>query len=99
MLAEGPLWDYENNIQYWVDILEKKVCSLRMKGGEYVEYAFEKEIGTIALTSTSELLLAMSDGIYFFNPELNSLRYIAGSRPPDNDQRYNDGENVTLQAV
>ena len=91
-LAEGPLWDYKNNTQYWVDILEKRVCGLKMEGGEYFEYTLDKEIGTIALTSTSELLLAMSDGVYFFNPKLNSLRFIEGSKPPDSDQRYNDGK-------
>ena len=92
LLAEGPLWDHENELYYWVDIVGKKVCSLEVESSTYREYTFEKEIGTIALTAGEELLLAMSDGVYLFGREQNSLRLLTNTVPPDSDQRYNDGK-------
>lgn len=92
-LGEGPLWDHKNGILYWVDILGKKICGL--KGGTYFEHDVGREVGALTLTSSSsssELLLALLDGVYRFNPTTKSLQLIPGSTIPDNDQRYNDGK-------
>lgn len=91
-LGEGPCWDSNNQLLYWVDILEKKVCIHNPATGDNREILVDQWVGTIVPSENGGFIIAMENGFYSLNIETEEteLLYDLESHLPDN--RFNDGK-------
>lgn len=91
-LGEGPQWDSRNEILYWVDILGKKLHAFDPETGENRTYQFDQYIGAVVLGKPGRFLLAMKNGIYQYDSQLNELTFITNPEADLPNNRFNDGK-------
>ena len=91
-LGEGPHWDHEQNILYWVDILGKKVhiYDPRKNGNRTIQ--FDQFIGAAVPGQTGQLILAMQNGLYRYNIGSNQLTKLGDPEQDKINNRFNDGK-------
>lgn len=91
-IGEGILWCPRRQLLFWVDITGCALCSHDPETGRGRRWPLPDQPGCIALTRTDEIIIAMPDGLYGFDPAVGTLRLLAST--PDNDpatHRANDG--------
>jgi sugar lactone lactonase YvrE len=91
-LGEGPCWDIEKQLLYWVDINEKKVHIHHPEKNENREIQLDQQVGAIVLRKSGGAILAMEKGFYELNLETNSLNQIADPESHLPENRFNDGK-------
>ncbi len=64
-LGEGPLWDDENNILYYVDIEGKNIRKYCPETKLEQVLPLPQRVGSVFLSKDSRLLAALEDGIYY----------------------------------
>ena len=60
--GEGPVWDYRNQVLYWVDIMKGRVYSQNANSGEVTVYEVGQPVGAIGLAHDNQLVLAIERG-------------------------------------
>lgn len=93
ILAEGPLWDHRNQCIWWVDILGEKIQSYYPDTDQYKSYTVGQKPGTLVLKGSSELVVAMEQGIFSFDPTGDgSFTFITDPESHLPGNRFNDGK-------
>ena len=88
-LGEGCLWDEKTQTLWYVDIEGKQLGKVR--DNEVTRYDMPSRIGTVGLTDSNDLIVALEDGLYFFDPETKALTlFTSPDSTPGN--RGNDGK-------
>lgn len=91
-LGEGPLWDAPNKLLYWVDIIDKKIFNYNPRTKTTNEIVLDQYIGSIALSKSGKLLLALHNGFYFLDIETGKLQKISDPESNLPKNRFNDGK-------
>ena len=96
-LGEGPLWDVESGMLYWVDGTGRRVGNpslwrLDPRTGDTSHWYLEHDVGAMALRRDRGAVLALDDGFYFFDFESESLDLIHAVEPDQPRSRLNDGK-------
>lgn len=91
-LGEGPCWDSQKQLLYWVDILEKKVHIYNPTTNEDKEICLGQTVGAVVPGESSEMILALENGFYFLNPDTEELRAICDPESHLSENRFNDGK-------
>lgn len=91
-LAEGPCWDEENQLLYWVDIIEKTVhiYDPTRKAENMIEVG--QYVGAIGLKKTGGLIAALHHGFYDIDLKSKGLTPIVDPEKNLLDNRFNDGK-------
>lgn len=63
-LGEGPLWDAENQLLYWIDGFGAKIFRLDWRTKSVRQYDAPCMVGSIALHDDAELFAALENGVY-----------------------------------
>ncbi|BBJ27402.1 SMP-30/gluconolactonase/LRE family protein [Athalassotoga saccharophila] len=92
ILTEGPSWDEDKEVLYWVDIEGKKVHIFNPQKKVDKEIAVDQYVGAAVPTKSGELLLAMKNGFYFLNLENGHLTFISNPEQNKPFNRFNDGK-------
>lgn len=90
IVAEGPIWDNDNNILMFVDILGKCIFKYCYKSKKIEKIDVGQQIGCMALCKNGDILLAMQDGIYRLN-DRNEIT-LAHQKIKIKGRRFNDGK-------
>lgn len=90
-LLEGPLWDDENQMLYFVSIDDDIIYRFNEESTEIDSYPTNGPVGAAVLDSDGNILSAEKSGIYLINPETNERNFIMQPNE-DERQRYNDGK-------
>ena len=89
LLGEGALW--HNGELLWIDIEGKKLHVT--KDGATSTFAMPSKIGTIVPTANNdEFLVALTDGVYRFNRQTDSLVKMVDNPEFSIGSRFNDGK-------
>lgn len=90
-LLEGPLWDAENNLLYFVAIDDQMIYQLNEETTEIQTFPTESPVGAAVLTNDGAILSAEKDGIYSIDLESKKRTFVV---QPNSDERlrYNDGK-------
>ncbi|MDB5369306.1 MAG: araB 2 [Roseomonas sp.] len=93
ILGEGPVWDEEGEVLWWVDIAGAAIQRIRPTDGRYDRWTMPERVTALALRRRGGLVLALSSGFAFFDPAagaggLERLPALASLLP---GQRLNDG--------
>lgn len=91
-LGEGPFWDQDENKLYWVDILKNKlhIFDPETKKGKAIEFPIP--VCAVAKSNSGHLILALKDGIYFYNEETEELTLAAKPDVLEEENRFNDAK-------
>ncbi|WP_404420488.1 SMP-30/gluconolactonase/LRE family protein [Thalassospira australica] len=68
-LGEGPHWDAEDGVLYWVDIVGKTAFALRPRDGGSRSWTFDQPVSAIVPRTGGGLLVALADGLAFLEAE------------------------------
>jgi sugar lactone lactonase YvrE len=93
ILGEGPYWDHDERKLYWVDILRNSLHIFDPLTKKSNRLEFPNHVCAIAKKGTDELILALKDGIYFYNLKTGELTIAAKpNHELDDENRFNDGK-------
>lgn len=91
-LAEGPVWDVESGILWWVDILAGRLHRMNAHGDDDWMAVDARAVSAIALRHSPELLAACDDGLWFVDPAVGSRRPFVPLEADRAETRTNDGQ-------
>jgi len=99
-LAEAPTWDAQAGRLWWADIEARMLHSLDFEIGadatlaarQHRQFEFAQKVCSIGLTRSGRLLLALSDGVYFFTPATETLELLVRPEPDRPEHQLNDGK-------
>jgi len=91
-LGESPVWDSNNHLLYWVDIIGRRVHFQGLEGAEQGVWQLSQLIGSLALRKNDGLILALQDGIYLTDCVGGELRRVSDVESNLPNNRFNDGK-------
>ena len=92
LVGEGPIWDEEDQVLYWVDILSSKLYSYDPVKGKNKTYDVGQHIGTVVLRKSGGVMLAVKDGFASFDLKTGDLKIINDPESHLPGNRFNDGK-------
>ena len=94
LLGESPLWDPQENLLYWVDILGQKIHRLDPESKQHTEFQLPEIVTSIALRKETkkELLITLRKQIAFFDLETSQITQVAEVEKDLPDNCFNDGK-------
>jgi sugar lactone lactonase YvrE len=91
-LGEGPCWDHENGVLYWVNILGRTVNIYNPQTNENREIQLDQLVGTVVPRRSGGVVMAMEKGFYFLDLETEQLTLIQDPESHLQENRFNDGK-------
>jgi L-arabinonolactonase len=91
-LGEGPLWDVKEQRLYWIDSTAAEISSCRADGSDARRYFVPRHIGSMALREEGGAVVALANGLHFYDFETQTIKLIADPESDDPDTRFNDGK-------
>ncbi len=91
-LGEGPVWDLEKHLLYWLDITAGHIHAYDPASGTDVLHEFDQPIGCIAPAKAGGFVTGVRDGLATLS--LDPVKLTVFHRPADHlpDSRFNDGK-------
>jgi len=89
LTGEGAIWNHLSNTLVWLDIDGKMLYEYNPATKENKEFELPMPCGTVVPIDSSNVVLALADGIYTFNLQTKELNKKADN--PDK-WRFNDGK-------
>lgn len=90
-LGEGPVWNADEQLLYWVDINSGCYFRWNPATGTHERIDVGTKIGVLALRASGGLVMAVRDGFAFWDPQKQALTYIARPQQDQPQVRFNDG--------
>lgn len=91
-LGEGPLWDVREQRLYWIDSTAAEISSCRADGSDVRRYFVPRHIGSMALCERGGAVVALANGLHFYDFETQTVKLIADPESDDPETRFNDGK-------
>ena len=96
-LGEGPVWDAQDGLLYWVDSTGRRVGKpalwrLDPRSGATRHWALDHDIGAMALRRERGAVLALAGGFYTFDFDSGALDCVATVSDDPSRSRLNDGK-------
>lgn len=91
-LGEGPAWDHERKLLYWVDIMERKIWTLDPKTKESSFIEVDQMVGAVVPKASGGFMVAARHGFYQLNSDSDSLIPVAELETDLPNNRFNDGK-------
>ncbi|CAL8475827.1 MULTISPECIES: SMP-30/gluconolactonase/LRE family protein [Caballeronia] len=91
-LGEGPLWDVKEERLYWIDSTAAEIYSCRADGSDVKRYFVPRHIGSMALRERGGAVVALANGLHFYDFDAQTVQFIADPESDDPETRFNDGK-------
>jgi sugar lactone lactonase YvrE len=92
-IAEGPFWDQNEQLLYWVDIQGKTINLYDPAAAENRIIQLDKMIGAlIPTTEEGKLLAALEDGLYLIDAATGEHKFLVNPESNTEETRFNDGK-------
>lgn len=96
-LGEGPVWDMEESVLYWVDstggrIGRDSIWRYEPHSGAVKSWPLARDIGAMALRRNGGAILALDDGFYTFDFKEGVAEPVAKTGKNVHRTRLNDGK-------
>jgi sugar lactone lactonase YvrE len=91
-LGEGPLWDDDKQVLYWVDIYNHRVHIFEPTSGDDCHWEVGDLVSAIALMAGDRLLMAMGNRLATLNLTSGSVDTLTTVDFPCPGTRFNDGK-------
>jgi sugar lactone lactonase YvrE len=91
-IGEGPVWDDETGLLWFVDILAPALFSYHPDTGALARYDMPDQVTSIGLTTDARLILSLRTAVYFFTPATQQLDLFVTPDVGAPVNRLNDGK-------
>ncbi|HEY0826663.1 MAG TPA: SMP-30/gluconolactonase/LRE family protein [Bacilli bacterium] len=91
-IGEGPCWDAENELLYWVDIMENQIHIHDAKTNENRTIQADQHVGAVVLRQLGGVALAMEHGFYTMDLQTEQFTFIGDPEADLPGNRFNDGK-------
>jgi sugar lactone lactonase YvrE len=96
-LGEGPVWDPDNGVLFWLDCTGRRVGRPTIwrydpRTGAVKTWSLAIDIGAMALRKSGGAVLAANDGFFLFDFETSKLERVATTETHGGRVRLNDGK-------
>jgi len=91
-LGECPVWDEQNQLLYWVDILSGKLFRYDPVRQDLSIFEIGEHLGSFALREERGAILAMKTGFYYYDFEKKQSSLITDPEKNLPNNRFNDGK-------
>lgn len=91
-LGEGPTWDAREQALWFVDILAPALYRLDTASHTVRRWTMPSSIGSFGLAHDGRLVVALRDGVYWFDPQTEALSLLVAPEPDRPTNRLNDGK-------
>lgn len=92
LLGESPFWHPRERALYYCDIPDRKLQRFDPAGGELLHWDFDTDLASCAPCLDGQLLLAMRDGLWRFDPQSGVRNRLAEPPYDPAKERFNDGK-------
>lgn len=92
LVGEGPIWDDEHQVLYWVDILSSKLYAYDPARDENRAFDIGQHVGTVVPRASGGVMLAVYQGFAAFDLETEELTLINDPEADLPGNRFNDGK-------
>ena len=90
--AEGPIWDAEANVLWWVDITGHRVHCFDPTSNRDCSWDTGCDVGAVALTQAGAIVLAVPNGFATFDPVTGQSTPLADVESTMPENRTNDAK-------
>ncbi len=91
-LGEGPFWHRAEQALYFVDIRGQRLYRLNPATDAFQFWAMPSAIGSFGICKDGRAIVALRDGIYFFDFRDEKLTFIVNPEAGITTNRFNDGK-------
>jgi len=91
-VGEGPLWDAQSQSLYFIDILAPALFRLNPKTKAIQRWDMPSKIGSFGLCPDGRAVVALVDGVYYFDFATQKLDFLVNPEPGVAGNRLNDGK-------
>ena len=96
-LGEGPVWDGERGMLYWLDCTGNRVRNptvwrLDPRTGQVRHWFISRDVGAMALRAVGGAILAANDGFYTFDFDTGAMERVCSVNTANGRSRLNDGK-------
>ncbi len=92
VIGEGPIYDADSRVLYWIDLIGNKIFSYDLLNARLTSLDLDQNIGCIALRQNGGMVAAMQNGFYFIDFKTGKLEQIANPEAEKTNNRFNDGK-------
>lgn len=90
-VGESPVWDDRRGALFVCDILAPAIHLVTLDGAVQATWRFDRPAGSIGLTESGRLIVALGRDLAVFDPDTGSLAPLASVPEPESN-RLNDGK-------
>lgn len=91
-LGEGPVWDSEQQLLYWVDIYNHCIHQFNPATNHDRTFEVSDTVGAIAVTSQERLIMALRHQLAFLDLKTGEVETILPIEADQPQNRFNDGK-------
>jgi len=91
-VGEGPLWDAASQSLYFIDILAPALFRLNPATKAIQRWDMPSKIGSFGLCPDGRAVVALVDGVYFFDFATKKFDFLVNPEPGIVGNRLNDGK-------
>lgn len=90
-VGESPVWDDRRRVLFLCDVLARTIHRVALNGTVEGSWPFDRPVGSLGLTESGRLVVALGRDVALFDPEAGQLAPLARTPEPDTN-RLNDGK-------
>jgi sugar lactone lactonase YvrE len=90
-VGESPVWDDRRRALFLCDILAPSIHLVAMDGGTLETWRFDRPVGSLGLTASGRLIVALGRDLAILDPDSGALSALAQVPEPETS-RLNDGK-------
>lgn len=91
-LGEGPVWDAERRVLWFVDILAPAVLCWDPKTTRLTRHDMPGLVTSVSLTADERLVISLRKAVYRFTPSTGALEHFVTIEKEGSPNRLNDGK-------
>jgi sugar lactone lactonase YvrE len=91
-LGEGAMWDFKQQLLYWVDIYNHRVHRFSPTTGKDEYFDVGDVVGAIALAGDNKLIIALRHQLAFLDTQTGVVTSIIEIEVDQENNRFNDGK-------
>ena len=92
VVGEGPIWDFESHVLYWLDIFGKKLHFHDPSTGSHEVRELQELVGTVVCRQSGGLVLALKSGFAFYDVDSEVVTPIVDPESHIPTNHFNDGK-------
>lgn len=91
-LGEGPVWDYQHQRLFWLDIEGGRLHCHYPLTNENNHWDFKEMVGALGIMANGNLLMALESGLAVFSMNTKRLERLNVLKNTNRKMRFNDGK-------